>query len=71
MDTQRLFRETIVEQYHPIANTIFPNGTYYGRSVLGNEGESISVSEWSPVMVTDKIHKGEFNGFTEGKAHFR
>jgi len=59
------------EKYRPIANSIIPNGTFYGRSVMGNEGESISVSEWNPDMVTVKIHKGEFNGFSDGKAHFR
>lgn len=61
----------LFEQYHPIANTIIPNGTYYGRSVLENEGESISVSEWNPDMITIKIHKGGFNGFSDGKAHFQ
>lgn len=60
----------IFEQYQPIANTIIPNGTFYGRSVLEGEGESVSVSEWNPHMVTIKIHKGGFNGFSDGKKHF-
>lgn len=60
----------LFEKYRPIANTIIPNGTIFGRSVLENEGESVSVSEWNPNMVTIKIHKGGFNGFSDGKRHF-
>ncbi len=61
----------LFEKHHPIANSIIPNGTFYGRSVMEAEGDSVSVSEWNPDMVTVKIHKGEFNGFSDGKAHFR
>lgn len=60
----------LFEKHQPIANTIVPNGTIFGRSVLEGEGESISVSEWNPNMVTIKIHKGGFNGFSDGKKHF-
>lgn len=60
----------VFEQYKPIANSIIPNGTYYGRSVLEGDGESVSVSEWNPGMVTIKIHKGRFDGFSDGEEHF-
>ncbi|MBC7564750.1 GIY-YIG nuclease family protein [Candidatus Saccharibacteria bacterium] len=60
----------LFEQYRPIANSIIPNGTYYGRSVLENEGDSISVSVWNPYMVTIKIHKGNYNGFSDNKIRF-
>lgn len=60
----------LFEDYQPIANTIIPNGTILGRSVMEDEGESISVSEWNPNMVAIKIHKGNFNGFSDGKSHF-
>lgn len=60
----------LFEEYQPIANTIIPNGTIFGRSILENEGDSIAVSEWNPNMVTIKIHKGGFNGFSDGKKHF-
>jgi len=59
----------LFEKYSPIANTIIPNGTIFGRSVM--EGaDTIAVSEWNPNMVTIKIHKGGFNGFSDGKKHF-
>lgn len=59
----------LFEKYSPIANTIIPNGTIFGRSVM--EGaDTITVSEWNPKMVTIKIHKGDFNGFSDGKKHF-
>ena len=60
----------IFEKYRPIANSIIPNGTYYGRSVLEGEGNSIHVSEWNPDMVTIKISKGSFNGFSDDGSHF-
>jgi len=60
----------LFEDYQPIANTIIPNGTIFGRSVMEGEGESVSVSEWNPNMITIKIHKGDFNGFSDGKSHF-
>jgi len=60
----------LFEKYRPIANTITPNGTFYGRSVMEGEGNSISVSEWNPVMVEIRIRKGQFNGFSDGKNHF-
>ncbi len=60
----------LFEKYQPIANTIIPNGTVFGRSVMEGEGESITVSEWNPNLVTIKIHKGSFNGFSDGKKHF-
>jgi hypothetical protein len=60
----------LFEDYQPIANTIIPNGTLLGRSVLENDGESVLVSEWNPNMVTIKIRRGDFNGFSDGKSHF-
>ena len=60
----------LFEKYHPIANSIIPNGTFYGRSVMEGEGDSISVSEWNPDMVEIRIRKGQFNGFSDGKSHF-
>ena len=60
----------LFEKYQPIANSIIPNGTIFGRSVMEGEGESVSVSEWNPNMVTIKIHKGAFAGFSDGKKHF-
>ncbi len=60
----------LFEKYRPIANSIIPNGTFYGRSVMEGEGNSISVSEWNPVMVEIRIHKGQFNGFSDNKSHF-
>lgn len=61
----------LFEKHQPIANSIIPNGTIFGRSVMEGEGESVSVSEWNPDMVTIKIHKGAFNGFSDGKKHFK
>lgn len=60
----------LFEKYRPIANTIIPNGTFYGRSVMENEGDSVSVSEWNPSMVEIRIRKGQFNGFSDGNNHF-
>ena len=60
----------LFEKYRPIANSIIPNGTFYGRSVMEGEGGSISVSEWNPCMVEIRVHKGQFNGFSDGKSHF-
>ena len=60
----------LFEKYRPIANSIVPNGTFFGRSVLEGEGNSVSVSEWNPNMVEIRIHKGQFNGFSDGKNHF-
>lgn len=60
----------LFEKYQPIANSIIPNGTIFGRSVMEGEGESISVSEWNPNMTTIKIRNGKFNGFSDGKNHF-
>ena len=60
----------LFEKYRPIANAIVPNGTLFGRSVLEGEGNSVSVSEWNPNMVEIRIHKGQFNGFSDGKNHF-
>lgn len=60
----------LFEKYKPIANTIIPNGTYFGRSVLEGEGDSISVSEWNPHMVEIRVKNGKFNGFSDNKEHF-
>lgn len=60
----------LFEKYRPIANSIIPNGTFYGRSVMEGEGESVLVSEWNPTMVEIRIRKGRFNGFSDGKSHF-
>lgn len=60
----------LFEKYHPIANSIIPNGTIFGRSVMEGEGESISVSDWNPSMVTIKIRKGACVGFSDDKKHF-
>ncbi len=60
----------LFEKYSPLANTIIPNGTIFGRSVMEGEADTIAVSEWNPNMVTIKIHKGGFNGFSDGKKHF-
>jgi len=60
----------LFEKYQPIANSIIPNGTIFGRSVLEGEGESVTVSEWNPNMVTIKIHKGACVGFSDNKRHF-
>lgn len=60
----------LFEKYRPIANSIIPNGTFFGRSVLEGEGNSVSVSEWNPNMVEIRIRKGQFNGFSDGKNHF-
>lgn len=60
----------LFEKYRPIANSIIPNGTFYGRSVMEGEGDSILVSEWNPCMVDIRIRKGQFNGFSDGKSHF-
>ncbi len=60
----------LFEKHRPIANSIIPNGTFYGRSVMEGEGDSISVSEWNPGMVEIRIHKGQFNGFSDGETHF-
>ena len=60
----------LFEKYRPIANSIVPNGTFFGRSVLEGKGNSVSVSEWNPNMVEIRIHKGQFNGFSDGKNHF-
>ena len=60
----------LFEKYRPIANSIIPNGTYYGRSIMESEGASVSVSEWNPTMVEIRIRKGQFNGFSDGKSHF-
>ncbi len=58
------------EKFKPIANGIVPNGTYFGRSMLEGEGEMVSVSDGNPNMVQIRIHKGEFNGFSDGVMHF-
>lgn len=60
----------LFEAYKPIANTIIPNGTLFGRSVLEGEGEMVSVSEWNPYMTTIKIRKGTCIGFSDDKKHF-
>ncbi len=60
----------LFEEYKPIANTIIPNGTLFGRSVLEGEGEMVSVSEWNPYMTTIKIHKGTCIGFSDDKKLF-
>lgn len=60
----------LFEKYQPIANTIVPNGTFFGRSVMEGEGDSVLVSEWNPNLVEIRIHKGKFNGFSDGKNHF-
>lgn len=61
----------LFERYRPIANSIIPNGTIFGRSFMEGEGDSITVSEWNSNMVTIKIHKGKFDGFSDGKNHFK
>lgn len=60
----------IFEQYKPIANTIIPNGTIFGRSILEGEGDSMAVQEWNPYMVEIRISKGQFLKFSDGKTHF-
>lgn len=60
----------LFEKCRPIANSIIPNGTFFGRSVLEGEGNSVLVSEWNPSMVEIRIRKGQFNGFSDGKSHF-
>lgn len=60
----------LFEKYYPIANSIVPNGTFFGRSVLEGEGNTVSVSEWNPNMVEIRVRKGQFNGFSDGKNHF-
>lgn len=60
----------IFEQYKPIANTIIPNGTIFGRSILEGEGDSMAVQEWNPYMVEIRISKGHFLKFSDGKTHF-
>lgn len=60
----------IFEQYKPIANTIIPNGTIFGRSILEGEGDSMAVQEWNPYMVEIRISKGQFLKFSDGKNHF-
>ena len=60
----------IFEQYKPIANTIIPNGTIYGRSVLEGESDSIAIQEWNPYMVEIRISKGQFSRFSDDKVHF-
>jgi len=60
----------LFEKYRAIAHSIIPHGTFYGRSVMEGEGDSISVSEWNPCMVEIRIRKGQFNGFSDGKSHF-
>jgi hypothetical protein len=60
----------IFEEYKPIANTIIPNGTIFGRSVLEGEGDSIAIQEWNPYMVEIRIAKGQFLKFSDGKNHF-
>ena len=60
----------IFEECKPIANTIIPNGTIFGRSILEGEGDSITVQEWSPYMVEIRISKGRFLKFSDDKTHF-
>lgn len=60
----------LFEKYRPIANSIIPNGTFYGRSVMEGEGDSVSISEWNSKMVEIRMRKGQFNGFSDGKNHF-
>lgn len=60
----------IFEEYKPIANTIIPNGTIFGRSILEGEGDSITVQEWNPYMIEIRISKGQFLKFSDDKAHF-
>lgn len=60
----------LFEKYKPIANTIIPNGTYFGRSVLEGEDDSVSISEWNPHMVEIRVKNGQFNGFSDDKDHF-
>lgn len=60
----------LFEDHQPIANTIIPNGTIVGRSIMEGEGKIVLVSEWNPNMVTIKIRKGDFESFSDGKSHF-
>lgn len=60
----------IFEEYKPIANTIIPNGTIFGRSILEGEGDSITVQEWNPFMVEIRISKGQFLKFSDDKTRF-
>lgn len=60
----------VFEEYKPIANTIIPNGTIFGRSVLEGEGDSIAVQEWNPYMVDIRVSKGQFVRFSDDKTHF-
>lgn len=39
----------LFEKYRPIANTIVPNGTYYGRAIL--EGEGILFSCHNGILI--------------------
>lgn len=60
----------IFEDCKPIANTIIPNGTILGRSVLEDAGNAITVQEWNPYMVEIRILKGQFLKFSDDKNHF-
>lgn len=60
----------VFEEYKPIANTIIPNGTIFGRSILEGEGDSIAVQEWNPYMVDIRVSKGQFMRFSDDKTHF-
>ena len=60
----------IFEEYKPIANTIIPNGTIFGRSILEGEGDSVAVQEWNPYMVDIRVSKGKFLRFSDDKTHF-
>jgi hypothetical protein len=60
----------LFEKHQPIANSIVPDGTIFGRSVMEGEGDFVSVSEWNPNMIEIRIRKGQFNGFSDGKDHF-
>jgi hypothetical protein len=59
------------EDYKPIANTIIPNGTIFGRSFLEGEGDSVAIQEWNPYMVDIRVSKGKFLRFSDDKAHFK
>lgn len=70
-DMLEYIERRMFEKYEPIANAIIPNGTIFGRSILEGEGEEILISEWNPNMVQIRIKKGEFNGFSDDKDHFK
>lgn len=56
-------------QAKPIANAYIPNGWDMLRHIESG-GNPYAISEWNPYSVGIRVHKGEFAGFSDGKAHF-